>query len=387
MNRWWIMALAGIILLLIFSAASAEKEVTLGGEVFSHWYMDLSDTLDAFGNRSDVQFDSYNRFEITRAYLTGNAKLSEKTYGKVTIDIEPSLNVMRLKYGYVGWKFFENEQFKMGTKMGLVETPYIHNMDKTWGRRYISMTPLELTGMQSSADFGLSFWSKFGEEGKWGKASLSFFNGPGYMNPDENNPTKDIDFTIYLTPLNAQPDLAESKVAFQFNTGKVNAYNDSSDVDNDFKKSIISVMGDFRYAKLFNLGLEYNSYTSPYVLDVLGVGLNNFAADQSDMKINSISIFGGLWFGELMAESKAFSTLNLFFRYIMLDPDADDHDNVGYGAPYEVKANQIMIGLECAPIEGFKTSLNYQSDKISDFGAGIDDVTNSYLYLNMGLWF
>jgi len=387
MNRFWSLSLALLLVISMFSVASADKEVTLGGEVFSHWYMDISDTLNAFGNRSDVPFDSYNSFEITRAYLTGKAKLSDKTYGKVTIDVEPTLNVMRLKYGYMGWKFYENEQFKMGAKMGLVETPYIYGMDKTWGRRYISMTPLELTGMQSSADFGLSFWCKFGEDAKWGKANLSLFNGPGYMNPDENNPTKDIDLTVFLTPLNANPDLAESKVGFQFNTGKVNAYNDSGDVADDYKKTIISFMGDFRFAKLFNLGVEYNSYKSPYILDVLGIGLNNFAGDQSDVKINSISIMGGLWFGELMPDSKALSTLDLFFRYIMLDPDADDHDNVGYGGPFEVKANEILIGVECAPIEGFKTSVNYQTDKITDLGTGVDDITNSYIYLNMGLMF
>jgi len=387
MNRFWSFSLAIVLGLLMFSVASADKEVTLGGEVFSHWYIDLSDTLDAFGNRSDVQFDSYNSFEITRAYLTGKAKLSDKTYGKVTIDVEPSLNVMRLKYGYMGWKFYENEQFKMGTKMGLVETPYIYNMDKAWGRRYISMTPLELTGMQSSADFGLSFWCKFGEDAKWGKANLSLFNGPGYMNPDENNPTKDIDLTVFLTPLNANPDLAASKVGFQFNTGKVNAYNDSGDVADDYKKTIISFMADFRFAELFNLGVEYNSYTSPFILDVLDIGLNNFAGDRSDVKINSLSIMGGLWFGELMPDSKALSTLDLFFRYIMLDPDADDHTNIGYGAAYEVKANEMLIGVECAPIEGFKTSVNFQTDKITDLGPGVDDITNSYIYLNMGLMF
>jgi hypothetical protein len=117
------------------------------------------------------------------------------------------------------------------------------------------------------------------------------------------------------------------------------------------------------------------------------VGLNNFAGDQSDFKVNSFSFFGGFWFGEIMPDSKMMQTLDLFLRYVMLDPDADDHDNVGYGAPYEVKANQIMIGLECTPIKGFKGSLNFQSDKITNLGAGIDDVTNSYLYLNMGLWF
>jgi hypothetical protein len=391
MNSLWKILTAAFMVFFIVSAASADKDVKLGGEIFTHWYYDMSDTLNAFGNRSNVDFDNYNSFEITRAYLSGMAKLSDQTYGKVTIDIEPMLNVMRLKYGYFGWKFYQAQQLKLGAKMGLVETPYISNMDKTWGRRYITMTPLELTGMQPSSDFGLSFYGKFGEDAKWGKAYLSFFNGPGYMNPDENNPTKDVDLTVFITPLNAQPDFAESQIGLQFNTGKVNAYNDSGDVADNYKKTIFSLMGDFRYSRLFNIGLEYNSYKSPYILNVLGMpGLNNFAADDSDIKVNAFTIFGGLWFGELMPDYDALQTLDLFFRYIMLDPDADDHDNIGYGAPgtpYEVKANQMIIGLECNPIEGFKTSLNFQSDKITDLGAGVDDITNSYLYLNAGLMF
>jgi hypothetical protein len=392
MNRLRNVSLALILTIFLFSAASADKQVTFGGEVFANWYYDMSDTLNALANRSDVDFDSYSRFQVSRAYLSAKAKLSDQTYGKATIDVEPEFNVMRLKYGYIGWRFFENEQMKFGTKLGLVETPYVYNMDKIWGRRYISMIPLELLGMQSSADYGLSFYGKFGEDAKWGKAYLSFFNGPGYMEPDEANPTKDVDFVFFLTPLNGQPDFAQSKIGFQYNTGKVNAYNDSSLTKNDYNKSILSFMADFRYLKLFNIGLEYNSYTSPYVLDILDVGLNTFAADTSDMKIKSMSIFGALWFGELMPDTKTVRTLNLFFRYIMLDPDADNHANVGYPPPagtnpYEAKAKSMIIGLECDPIKGFKTSLSFHSDKISKLGAGVGDVSNSYLYLNMGLWF
>jgi hypothetical protein len=354
--------------------------------------MDLSDTLDAFGNRSDVQFDSYNKFGISRTYLTGKAKLSEKTFGRITVDVDPGDDMIHLRYGYIGWICVKSETGTFGGKLGLVENPYINNMDWIWGRRYISMTPSELLDMQPAADFGVSMWGKLGEKGKWGRAYLSLFNGTSYSDPDEDNPSKDFDMTVFLHPLAGQPDFAKSTVGFQFVTGKVSAYDESTDVSDDYKKTLISFLANFRYAKLLNLGLEYNSYKSPYILDVLGSGLDTFAGDQSDIKVNSFSIFGALWFGELMAESKAFSTLNLFFRYIMLDPDADDHDNVGYpppvgGDPFEVKANQIMIGLECSPIKGFKGSLNFQSDKITNLGAGIDDVTNSYLYLNMGLWF
>ena len=88
MKRWLLGALVMALALGMFSMASAEKKVSFSGKVFAHWFMDLSDedqqTLESDG------FDSYNTFGVSRTYLTGKAKLSDKAYGKITFDVNSS---------------------------------------------------------------------------------------------------------------------------------------------------------------------------------------------------------------------------------------------------------------------------------------------------------
>ena len=194
--------------LFAFSIASADKEVKVGGQIFAQWYYDMSDTLE--NSRSGEiygvdEFDSYSTFGINRAYIYTKAKLSEKTWGKVTVDVNPAIDYIRLKYAFINWKFFSQENFDLSTRLGLQGTPWIDEMNATWGRRYLEMTPTDQLGMETSADFGLSFASNFGEEGKWGYARLAFFNGTSYTAPTENNPTKDINLAMFSFPLNAKP--------------------------------------------------------------------------------------------------------------------------------------------------------------------------------------
>ncbi len=154
-------------------------------------------------------------------------------------------------------------------------------------------------------------------------------------------------------------------MGFQYYTGTLNAYDDSSQTEDDFKKSIISAMANVQYRKLFALGLEYDSYG--FQQDTSGVMVDN--------KANAISLFGTLWFEELIKDNEMMKTLNFFFRYIMYDPDGEDLAG-------EMKSTDMIIGVECIPVDGFRSSLNYQSNVDKDLGPGVDDVTNSYLYLN-----
>ncbi len=389
MRCWRNVVLMMVMALIVFSIAKAEKEVNFSGLVYAYWYYDMSDTLDAFGNQSDVDFDSYNRFGITRTYLSAKARVSDRTFGRITVDVNPKDNNIRLKYGYIGWKCFENRQIMFGGKLGLLETPWIANANKAWSRRYISKTASDFFGLQTSADFGITLWSKLGKKGKWGNANFSILNGTSYKEPDEKDNSKDIDLTVFIKPLNAQPDFEKSIIGFQINSGKISDFDSSGVFTDDFKKTTISILANLQYNELLNLGVEYNSYSSPYVLDVFDVGLDKFAnGDTSDVIISATTIFGTLWFGELLPDIKKLQTTGLFFRYIAVDADADDHTDIGYDSPnavdpFGMKSTMMMIGLECNPVKGFKGSLNFQSDKITNRGTGLDDITNSYLYLNM----
>jgi len=361
------LALAAL-LIFAFSMAHAEKEISLGGKVYAHWYYDLSDSLNAPGNISDANFDSYNAFGISRAYLTGSAKLSEKTSGKVTVDVNPNSNDnnIRLKFAYLKWHFYTGLQFDLTAKLGLHETPWIYGMDKIWGRRYLAKTPTDQLGMLTTSDNGLSFLSNLGEKGKWGSASLSIFNGASYESPWDNNPSKDINIAAFLTPLNSKAEFANSTIGFQYYMGTHNAYDDSSLTKDDYKQTLMSVVANFQYKKTFALGVEYNSlgFQQP---DTSGVMVDN--------KENSMAIFGTLWFAELAQNTKMLQDLNVFFRYMTDDPDGEDLVN-------EMSETELIVGLECTPVDGFAASLNYRADTAKDLGPGVDDISNAYLFLN-----
>jgi hypothetical protein len=375
-----------LMVLFAFSIASADKEVKVGGQIFAQWYYDMSDTLDY--SRSDVDFEDYSAFSVQRAYIYAKAKLSEKTWGKVTVDVNPDIGYIRLKYAFVNWKLLSQENINLSTRLGLQGTPWIAEMDAVWGRRYLEMTPTEQLGMETSADFGLSFGSKFGEEGKWGHARLAIFNGSSYEDPGDDNPTKDINLAVFLTPLNANPDFAKSKIGFQVYSGTLNSYVDSAQVKDDYKKTIISIMGNLQYRELFALGLEYDSYKSPQILDVTDRGFGGAWPDLSDNKVTAIALFGTLWFADLAENTPLLQTTNLFFRYMMVDPDADDHEIIPPGGiNFETSANEFIFGVECEPVKGVAASLNYRAEKIKDIPLMTDDISNSYLYLNMLLAF
>ena len=344
----------------------------------------MSDTL-AY-SRSGADFDNYSAFSIQRAYINAKAKLSDKISGRVTVDVDPANDYIWLKYAYVNRKLFSQENFDLSARLGLQGTPWIDEMNATWGRRYLEMTPTDQLEMETSADFGLSFGSNFGEDGKWGYARLAFFNGTSYTAPAENNPTKDINLAVFLTPLNANPDFAKSKIGFQAYSGTLNSYGDSAQVKDDYKKTMISIMGNLQYRELFAIGLEYDSYKSPQILDAFDRLPFGIWPDTSDNKVTAIAIFGTLWFADLAKNTPLLQNTNLFFRYMMVDPDADDHD-LGGGNNFETSINEFIFGVECEPVKGVATALNYRAEKIKDIPGRDDDISNSYLYLNMLLAF
>lgn len=379
-----------------FSTARADKEIKVGGLVFAEWFYDMSDTL-AYSRSQTVygtdDFDSYGLFRIGRAYLNARARMSEKTWGRVNFDVNPSNNYVWLKHAFIDWTFFKQEGIDLSTRLGLQGTPWINQMDATWGRRYVERTPSDQLAMQTSSDFGLSFGSNFGEKGKWGYARLALYNGTSYTSPSENNPTKDINLAVFIDPLNANPNLAETKVGFQIYSGTLNSYSDSGEVKDDFKKTMFSVMGNLQYRKIFGLGVEYDSYRSPQILDVLALAdrglyaLPNFwPADTSDNSISVVTVFSTLWFEELAANTPLLKTTDLFFRFMMVDPDGDDHD-LGGGINFETSATELIFGLECSPVDGVAASFNYRAERIKNVPNRIDDVSNSYLHLNMMLEF
>jgi len=369
MKRSFVLLALAVMMFGLFMTAQAEKEVTLSGRIYAHWYMDLSDSLN--NSMSNKNFDSYNTFGVSRTYLTGAGKLSDKTSGKITIDINPADNNIRLKYAFLKWNFYQAQQYDLAAVFGLQGTPWNGGMEKIWGRRYISKVPADQLGMETTSDYGISLNSGLGEKGKWGNATLALFNGTTYSSPVDNNGSKDINLAAFIKPLNSNADFGKSTVGFQYYMGTLNSYDDSSQTKDDYKKTIMSFAANVQYRHTGAVGVEYNSYKSSVNLQNGNFWMQN--GNVVENKANALAIFGTLWFEDLAANSRMLKTLDLFFRYMTFDPDADDINN-------DMKTNELIVGVECAPIKGFASSLNYRTEKTTVTGS--DDISNAYLFFN-----
>ena len=257
------------------------------------------------------------------------------------------------------WKFYSQEDFSFSTQFGLHPNPWLAGMHKVV-RRYVAQTRSQHWDLNRLADYGASFIGGFGEKGKWGHAYLSMWNGTGANDAIDANPKKDVSFVVWLNPLTSE-DFQKSKVGVQYYMGWDEDY-DAQDEDNEdaYKYNLMSAMGNIQYKGLFNLGVEYNGYT------------HKAMEGEDDMKASAMTLFGTLWFAELAEDSKAFQTLNVFFRYGMVDPDADFDDD---------EVTDMIFGVECNPVKGFATSLNYRSETFKT-GEGNDDYIEKYLFLN-----
>lgn len=327
------------LLVVMMSTTAFSGDTKVNGRLYAHWMLDKTDGAD-----------NANEFGIGRAYVTVKSKLSDYTSLRITTDVKETeidgktrYDVI-LKYGYFDWKpaFAKSA---LTVRFGLQPTPYIDMMNKVWGRRYLEKTVIDLNKFLTSSDLGVGAYVGLGEKGKFGEAGLVVFNGTSYSNLGEENKQKDFNFYTVLTPFVDNLDLKKSTIVGQYYYGFQNEMIPDSVEATDYKNQIFSVAGNLAYQQLFNLGGELNFVTTG----------NGFGAE--DTKATGFSFFGTLYLEQLLVNSPAFRTLNLFGRIDLLDPDTDVDDN---------GETLSIFGVECAPVKGFAASVNYRHLNFDD---------------------
>lgn len=143
-----------------------------------------------------------NGFEVRRAYLTYQNKISETIDLKLTADVgrqkEDSTNThlfFYLKYAYISWKIDYGQLIFGAQSMNLFSV-----QEKTWGYRFIEKSAMDKNKFSSSADLGIGYANQFTENiymsylitngGGYKKAetdvykrhSVLFVYGPGKLN-------------------------------------------------------------------------------------------------------------------------------------------------------------------------------------------------------------
>ncbi|RKX23008.1 MAG: hypothetical protein DRP35_00485 [Candidatus Zixiibacteriota bacterium] len=336
------------LLTVTFSNASA-SDTKVNGRLYTDWTLETSDDVD-----------SENSFSISRAYVTVKSKLSDFTSVRITTDIREVDNfsgyTIILKYGYFDWKpKFGNGKLKV--RFGLHATPYIDRMNKLWGRRYMLKTASDLNKFVTSSDLGAGLIFGLGEKGKTGSASVHIFNGSSYSHIEDENKNKNINAHILLNPFINNEKLKRSQVQAQAYLGTQNETIADNEDASDYKMQLFSFGGLLGYNNTFDLGLDLNFLTE---------GPGNALDD--DIKSSAFSLFGTLYFADLVENESFVRTLNLFGRFDIFDPDRDMDDDGEF---------MFVAGIECNPVKGFKASLNYKTINPED------DSQNSMSYLSI----
>jgi hypothetical protein len=189
-----------------------------------------------------------------------------------------------------------------------------------------------------------------GEKGKTGTASIHILNGTSYTDVHEENSRKDINGYLMLHPFTENENLKRSRIHTQIYSGTQNVEIAEDEKASAYKRQIFSIGGLLGYQKRFDLGLEINFMTE-------GQGYNILGQEFDEIKSSAHSIFGTLYINDLVESNSALRTVNLFGRYDIYDPNTDSDDD---------SEKLLVLGVECAPVKGFKASVNYHNTSFDD---------------------
>ncbi len=346
----------GVMLLSLIAISGSLKaaETAVHGRLYSHWEYDMTDGADGM-----------NEFGLGRAYVTVKSKLSDFTSVRITSDfrkakIDDNGKVKAryyviIKYGYLDWKpSFGKKALKF--RFGLQPTPYIDFQNKMWGRRYLSKTVSDLNKFLTSSDAGASLYLALGQKGKFGSLFFGVFNGTSYSSLGDLNKQKDFNFFAKIKPFSNNDDFKKSVIVAQYYKGTQNMLFDDTTLAGDYKNDLVSVGALLAYRGLLHLGMDMNWHTE-------GAGVGNV-----DSKESGSSFHGTLFLGEIVKDSKFMSTMNLFGRYDIFDPNTDASNDA---------EKMFIVGFECNPTKGFKASVNLRNTSFDD-----NSTTEKQLFVN-----
>lgn len=290
-----------------------DKGGKLWGYVFGDYYFKVSGDSTGGSTQYAGYPNSYQAFEIRRAYLgydyTFNDKFSAQFLleGNDKILTNSRLGIF-IKTAYMEWKALENASFSIG----LIPTPtwsWALN-EKAWNYRSIEKTILDMRGLGNASDLGIATRGKFDKAGNYG---FGFMIGNGTGQRPEFNKFKKYYGTLYAKPVKGL---------------SVEAYGDFEPNTGDKNKTTLKGFLSYQ-TKKFTVGAEVIQQTQKN-------------AGGTDIDAVPFGISGFVW-GTLYAK-KDVPVLNAFARFDYYDPDSKN-DSVGY------KENFITAGLDYMPVE------------------------------------
>lgn len=190
-------------------------EVTMGGVVFAHYGVELTD-IDTDG---DGNTDHFNAFDLDRAYVFAKADINDDFAARITLDADrqkastigigtdpngnpitttvaadPKTRVF-VKHAYLEWKTHAQG---VKVRFGMSDNAWAPYYDGFMGLRYIGKSPADAAKFVSTADIGVQ---ALGEHAK-GLVSwqAGVINGEGFSSP-EIDASKTFQGRVSIDPL------------------------------------------------------------------------------------------------------------------------------------------------------------------------------------------
>lgn len=322
----------GLILVLIgfHSSSVFAAKTKVSGRIYAFYSNDLTQNGHGKG---------FNKFDLSRAYITLKSKLSKEVSVRITADVakmDGSAREVYLKYAYLDWKIAKLIPYST-VRFGLQQTGWIDYMNKVWGRRYVAKTLMDEYKALPSADYGLSYIVKFPKG--YGHGSVQVLQGPGYKGTEENR-YKDFSAFVFFRPLMQVPDLAASMVGGYYYKG----FSNEPDITSDNKKDRVAGLVSLAYGGIFRISGEY----------FMSRDRTN-SGDTEDLEKDGISVYGHVKFPT--ATSPFLRKMALVGRYDLYDKDKNKEDN---------EKEYLIAGVEWEIVEGFNLMPNFQREKVKN---------------------
>lgn len=314
------LCLAALALMLLADAAVADEPiVSISGYILTDFqyyvnsdgkYSDVSN-----GGNYEVKANSgFNTFEITRAYLTFNANLSEKISASLTTDLRTDSDGYRGIYAKFAYVEIKDLYPHSKLRFGLQSPPWNISDDDLWRYRMVEQGFYSYWGTFSTADFGVGLLGDV-FDGKF-KYHLAILNGEGYNHLETNR------FKQYVGRLTldlGSPD----KFRFYPSVGYSSNHQDVNDLKDDVLMAGAGIdLSRFHVAGEYFQGV-YGMQKGEYPL-VRGVWPGGaidaiVASDSAGILTKDTDVN---WMGwAIYADVKVADKFNIFGRYDLYDPN------------------------------------------------------------------
>ena len=321
--------------ILILSASSysqsADTEFKPSGKVhfkvFWNYHTDLSENAE----KTSV-------FELKRSYFGYMYAFSKNISANITLDVSNndagSAYSVLLKAAQLDW------QVSPGVKlsMGLIGMKQFKDQENFWGYRYIMKSFQDQYGFGSSADLGINAEFKLSKNLK---ANFIVFNGEGYRNIQDADGQQKVGSSLIFNPVEGL-------------TTKI--YMDSQPATDSDAIGTISFFAGYKASK-WRIGAEYNIFSNG----------ENYSKPAQDHDLDGLSFYSTYVISK---------KVEVFGRFDQLSSNTLSGDSEAWNMAKD--GNQIIAGIQVAPVKGLKFSLNYQGFSFDD-----DTITNnSLVFLN-----